>query len=315
MRWWLGPLGVVLGCARPIPPPALPAIATVPAGARTPDDPVFAGRVAGLRATLARYGVQIDDAPSMIDTCALDRVGGAHGGCVQCEVATSANTAGTDPDLIDAVSIAFGAYPPAFIQATKLEHVALCRTIRFRDESNERPPAGVAIPDQHRLLISLEAFVPGGAASTNFSLRQVVHHEVFHLFDEASEPEAFRSVDRAWLAMNPRDFIYREPTVETRTRPDGFVNSYATTNEHEDRASVFELLLGQPDTLCEIAHQDPVVAQKATVVWKRVAKVAGDKLLRQQAPCVDWIGPKKPAPAKKKPPKRSGPVNLRIDRR
>lgn len=305
-------LGVMLGCGPAMPPPPpLPEMATAPASPR--DDAEFATQVAGLRATLARHGVEIDDAPQVIDTCSLVRRGGPIRGCVRCEVATRANTAGTDPDLVDAISIAFGAYPPVLIRAAKLEHVALCRTIRIVGE-DDLPPAGVAITAQHRLLISVEAFGPGSPSYANFNLRQVVHHEVFHLFDEATDPVAFQSIDRAWHALNPRDFVYRDELVTTGARPDGFVNSYATTNEHEDRASVFEFLLGQPDALCAIAHQDPVVAQKAAVVWKRVAKVTGDAVLRQHAPCVDWIGAKKAVPAKKKPPKRPGPVNLRIDR-
>jgi hypothetical protein len=60
--------------------------------------------------------------------------------------------------------------------------------------------------------------------------------------------------------------------------------------------------------LCEIAHVDPVVAAKTIVVWKRVAKTTGDRLLRHYAPCVDWIGGK-PKP-KQKPPKR--PVRLTL---
>lgn len=306
MRWWLA-LALAFGCAQKLPPPpAMPATLV--------DDTVFGAKVASLRATLARHGVQIDTAPPEIDTCDAQRFRGARDGCVRCEVATATNTAGIDPDLIDGVSIAFGAYPPALIKAAELEHVSLCRTIRIVGESDERPPAGVAIVDQHRLLISIEQFSDGTLVYKDFSIEQVVHHEVFHLFDEASDPALFHGIDRAWHALNPRDFAYRDPAIRGPTRPESFVNHYATTNEHEDRATVFEFLLGQPTVLCEIARRDPAVAAKTTAVWKRVAKVTGDKLLRQHAPCVDWVNAKKPA-APKKSPKRPGPVNLRIDRR
>jgi hypothetical protein len=313
MRWWLASIASVASvalqaCAPTMPPPP-------PAPTTLIDDSVFGAKVAGLRATLARHGVQIDTVPPVIDTCAADSYGEGRPGCVRCEVATRANTAGVDPDLIDGVSIAFGAYPPVLIQTAQLQHVALCRTIRIVGEDDAHPPAGIANVEQHRLLISIEQFVEGAPAYKDFSIQQVVHHEVFHLFDAATAPDVFRTTDRAWHAMNPRGFEYHDPAIKTESRPTGFVNHYATTNEQEDRASVFELLLGQPTVLCEIAHRDPAVAAKVTTVWKRVAKVTGDKLLHAHAPCVDWIDARtKPAPAKR-PPKRTGPVNLSIDRR
>ena len=305
MRRWIAPIAVALGCAPAMPPPPAAPTSLI-------DDSVFATKVAGLRATLARHAVQIDTVPPVIDSCAIDP---DRRNCVRCEVATRANTAGIDPDLIDGVSIAFGAYPPALIQTARLEHVALCRTIRIVGEDEARPPAGVAIVEQHRLLISIEQFSEGAPAYKDFSVQQVVHHEVFHLFDAATAPDLFGTTDRTWHAMNPRGFAYHDPAIRTEIRPTGFVNHYATTNEQEDRASVFEFLFGQPTVLCEIAHRDPAVAAKATAVWKRVAKVSGDKLLRQHAPCVDWIGGGKKPAAGNKPPKRTGPVNLRIDRR
>lgn len=311
MRWWIASLAALLGCAPRMPSPPSP-----PALAVEVDHSEFAAKVAGLRATLARHGVEIDTGPPVIDSCEPEPTGALKKGCSRCVVATRANTAGMDLEEIDAVSIAFGAYPPAFFQAAKLEHIALCRTLQLATDDPELDAAGVAIPAQHRLLISVERFVADARGSQSFGLMEVVHHELFHLFDEATEPEAFRSRDPMWHAMNPRGFAYHDPAPVAGVRPAGFVNQYATTNEREDRASVFELLLGRPDTLCEIARQDPVVAEKVTAVWKRVAKVTGEKLLHQQAPCVDWTSGRKPAPRPaKKSPKRTGPVNLRIDRR
>lgn len=293
MRWAL--LLFAVGCAapvRPVEPPREPA--------NLMDSETFANRISGLRATLARNGISIDTEP-VIETC-----GGDHHGsrCVRCDVATRDNTGGVDPSLIDGVALAFAMYPPSLLEATQLQHVALCRSIRI-EGSNERAPAGVAISDQHRLMISVEYFVDGAPASEEFSISQVVHHEVFHLFDRATSAA---SGDREWAALNPRGFEYRNPAVSERTRPAGFVNTYATTNELEDRATVFEYLLGQPTRLCEIAREDPVVAAKTATVWRRVAKVAGDKVLKLHAPCVDWIGkrartqPKRPVRLQLAPP-------------
>jgi hypothetical protein len=254
------------------------------------DGETYAARIAGLRATLARNGVDIDTEPEIESSAAGRDHASLHGRCVRCEVATRENTGGIDPTLIDAIAFAFGAYPPSLIKASQLEHVSLCRTIRMDD--GERAPAGVAIAEQHRLLISLEHFVDGAGQYEHFGIGQVVHHEVFHLFDHATSGSAVDD-DREWVAHNPRGFGYRDPAVADAVRPPGFVNRYATTNAREDRATVFEYLLGQPTRLCEIAEVDRVVAAKTRLVWKRVAKVVGNKLLRQHAPCFAAVGKKR----------------------
>jgi hypothetical protein len=297
-------VALAIGCRAPVPPAAPPR-----EPANQIDAETYTRRIAALRATLARSHIEIDT-QSVIDSCAPDRYrDGSRNRCVRCEVASRDNTAGVDPSLIDSVAIAFALYPPVFLAATKLTHVALCRTIRIQGDSDEQAPAGIAIPDHHRVLISVEQFVDGAPLYRDFNIGQVVHHELFHLFDHASSGAAVYA-DREWGALNPSGFVYRDSTVTENTRPAGFVNAYATTNELEDRASVFEYLLGQPSRLCEIANADRAVAAKTRTVWKRVAKVVGAKLLRQHAPCVEQIGKQR-----RTPPKRSGPVKLRLTAR
>lgn len=264
MRVWPLLALAAAGCGVPRPPDVTPQASAV-------DPAELATRLAGLRATLARNHVELDTA-SEIASCGGD---GYHDSgerrCVRCEVASAANTMGVDLGLIDGVAIAFALYPPAMFRTARVEHVALCRAIRFDGAApDEQSPAGVAIPAEHRVLISVEQFADGAPLYRDFSIEQVVHHEMFHLFDHATSGEHVYD-DRAWNALNPPGFVYRDPAGDARPR--GFVNRYATTNELEDRASVFELLLGQPDRLCEFAHGDPVIAAKTAAVWRRVAKV------------------------------------------
>jgi len=288
MRGWAAILIAGIGCVQPVAPPVVePQRETLP----LIDSDVYTARIAGLRATLARNQVDIDTQP-LIESCSGRR-------CVRCDVASRENTGGVDPTLIDAVALAFAAYPPSLITATRLRHVALCRSIRIHGDAEEPPPAGVALVGQHRLLVSVEAFVDGTPQHEHFSISQVVHHEVFHLFDHAT----LGDVDREWEAINPPGFAYREPADAERVRPVGFVNPYATTNVREDRATVFEYLMGQPTRLCEIAQLDPAVAAKTKVVWKRVAKVVGNPFLRRHAPCVEGLG----KPRKKTTPKLAPP--------
>lgn len=250
------------------------------------DPATYATRVAGLRATLARSNVLLDTQP-VIETC------GSHHGisdCVRCEVARRVDTADVDPDIIDEVAIAFGRYPSRVLVAAGLAHVALCRSIHYAHD--EVAPSGMAVLEDGRMLISLEHFTNRThALYAPFTIEQVVHHELFHLLDHAIRGAATYA-DREWYALNPPGFSYPDPAAGPATgsrRPSGFPNSYATTNELEDRASVFEYVMGQPDELCAIARVDPIVAAKTRMVWRRISNVMGDGMLRRHAPCVDGI--------------------------
>jgi hypothetical protein len=272
-----------IACTPPsLPTKPLPPLEDPP-NVMAPD--TYTSKISGLRATLARSHVELDTEP-VIKSC--------HGedmkGCVTCQLASRLSTANVDPEMIDGVSIAFATYPSKVLEAAKLQHVALCRQIRQTGETgkDERSPAGVAIIDDHRLLVSIEDFVGVEHVYAYFTIEQVVHHELFHFLDYARLGDKI-DTDTEWHALNAPDFAYRDP-APVADRPKGFVNSYATTNELEDRASTFEYLMGQPARLCEMAQTDPIVRAKTIVVWKRVAAVTGDSLLKQHARCVDWIG-------------------------
>ncbi len=217
-----------------------------------------------LRATLERDHIVLDAGP-VVSACA--RGYGVDEWCVRCEIATRRDPAGLDPDMIDAVAIAFARYPMDVLAAVHLEHVSLCRTIRY-DHEHGASPAGLAIAEDRRLMLSLETY------RGDFTLEQIVHHELFHLFDHAMlGAQAYD--DHEWHALNPPAFAYADPATETAARPAGFVNRYATTNEREDRASVFEYVMGQPEALCEIMAIDPIVRAKVTTIRARVGRIMG----------------------------------------
>lgn len=291
MRWAALAL---IGCAAPLPPPRAPDL-VAPEPPDLIDATTFATRVATLRATLARSRVELDAQP-VISAC------GSHHGiddCMHCDVASRTDTSGVDPDIIDAVAIAFGAYPTSVLRAAHLEHVALCRRIRYDHAHGDQPnPAGLASYDDRRLMISIEIFsAKAHEGYGDFTIEQVVHHELFHMLDRATHGEEVNA-DRAWHALNPPRFAYRDPAPRGATRPAGFVNTYATTNELEDRASVYELLMGQPEELCAIARVDPIVAAKAKLVRSRVAAVLGESHL----PHCERTAPKPPPPLHRRPP-------------
>ncbi|HMI91644.1 MAG TPA: hypothetical protein VK509_09795 [Polyangiales bacterium] len=276
-----------IGCAPPLS-------ATEPTTTPGMSNDELDARLVGLRATLARSGIALDDVPT-VESCSTTHFGNR---CVHCDVARRDNTAGIEPSLIDSAAIAFAMYPPALLAATKVQHVALCRAIQVAD--GEMAPAGMALLDQQRILVSVGAFEQ---SAEGFTIDRVIHHELFHLLDYAGP---HFEADREWIALNPRGFSYHDPEMLYRDReleterPTGFVRSYATQNEVEDRASTFELVLAQPAELCAIAAKDPVVAKKVALIKKRVKKVAGNTPLL--AAC------KPPRPTKK------APIDLRLRR-
>jgi hypothetical protein len=272
---WLAVASTLLACR----PPAKPVEPAVDPTQPVIDEATYDSKIAGLRATLARSAVALETQPVIRSCNALDARG-----CMRCDLATRAQTGGVDPDLIDGVAIALARYPTKVLAAAHLEHVALCRKIRFDHDDDGTPPAGLAQIGERRILISVEQFID--SPGEYFTIEQVVHHEVFHLLDHAVLGDKYTDDDREWNALNPPGFAYRDPAAnDTDKPPAGFVNSYATTNEREDRATVFEYLIGQPKRLCELAEHDPIVAGKIAMVWSRIAKLTGDDLLRRSAPC------------------------------
>jgi hypothetical protein len=284
---WIAVASVWCACAAPasIHPARLPEL--VQPGDLV--DPVaYDASTASLRATLQRNHIELDRGP-VVRSC-----GRYHGvdDCVRCEVATRQDTSGLDRDMIDAVAIAFARYPSTALVAANLEHVSLCSKIRY-DHDHGANPAGIAIVDERRLMLSIETF------RDDFTLEQIVHHEIFHLFDhEMLGAKAYD--DHEWHALNPPAFAYAEPTTETAARPAGFVDNYATTNELEDRASVFEYMMGQAQPLCEIMAIDPIVRAKVATIRLRVGRIMGVEHLPTDR-CVKPLAPprmKSPIPLK-----------------
>ncbi len=272
----------------PAPPRRLPELVGPSAPVESQASVAFRGRTAVLRATLARSKIDLDATAGAIHTCETPTTSGE---CIRCDVATGMD--GVDPDLIDRVAIAIAIYPPKLLDASAIEHVALCRRLRYEGQTGDADnPQGIADPQHRRLMISVEEFV--GKDPGTYLIEQIVHHELFHLFDSNRLGE-----DADWAELKPPGFQYRDPAHLDGTRPIGFVNRYSTTNEREDRASVYEYLMSHSDRLCEYATTDPIVAAKTTLVWRRVAAVGGDAFLRRQAPCIDWveIGPRPPKPS------------------
>jgi hypothetical protein len=115
---------------------------------------------------------------------------------------------------------------------------------------------------------------------------ETIHHEVFHMLDWEINARDY-SDDAEWQVLNPHGFTYGT-RKESDIQP-GFVNTYATTNVYEDRASVFQYLMARPDELCWMAEKDPILAEKTRLLWLRVAAHTDVAFLRQRATCAAWV--------------------------
>jgi hypothetical protein len=286
----------VVACARPpatVPPESLPY------------DPGFVASTHKLEVTLARNGLVLDTQP-IVTTC---DVPDPKRNCARCEVATMLHE--IDPGIIDGMAIAFARYPKRVLDAARIERVALCRVITY--DSGDHGPAGLADPATHRVFISVDHIMRGRGAM--LGIEETVHHEVFHLLDFFAllGPRVYTDVE--WLALNPRGTTYEDDAINT-PRPAGFVNSYARTDQMEDRASTFQLLMSHPDELCALAADDPALARKVRLVWQRIARVEGAERLGITARCARTAPAKAKAKTKTKRTKKpaTSGTKLRLQR-
>ncbi len=290
-------VALLVACKPPMPPaPSLPMLAdpaaeaAVVAGAT---DASFNSRIVALRTSLGRGAIRLETRGATWSirtaTCNDEAARHTQRGCARCDLAAESDQ--LDGDTLDALRVAFDRYPASFLSASGIENVALCQTIEYETDvewtpggpHNEREVAGTVDYTERRLFIRVGSYLgPRYDGSAYLTAEDIVHHELFHLIEyvhmrsEMDDPE--------WRLENPLGFSYRD-AAPGGERPDGFVNSYATSNEIEDRASTFQYMMSRPVDLCGIAREDARVLKKMKLIWERVAKIDGDDWLRARALC------------------------------
>jgi hypothetical protein len=187
---------------------------------------------------------------------------------------------------IEAFTRAFDRYPASFLVASHIENVALCKHIEYEDIVREWGTAGTVDYTTRRLFLSTESFLGRAYDETGaITAEDIVHHELFHLI-EFEHMRKDSDDDPEWRLHNPLGFAYSGRQSE-ETRPTGFVNAYATTNDVEDRASTYQYLMARPAELCDLARTDPAVRAKTKLIWTRVGAIDGTDFLRKRALCGD----------------------------
>ncbi len=96
---------------------------------------------------------------------------------------------------------------------------------------------GVTDSSRNNIIISI---------ATDYSFADTLHHEVYHYIEKYIYSKGFRFT--SWNTLNPVNFNYGVINLDLAysrmySADVPFVNSYAQTNEFEDRASTFEYMM------------------------------------------------------------------------
>ena len=234
--------------------------------------PSWLVRVTELRTSLARASIRLQmkvDQPVLESTSCAE----SKRRCVRCQLL--AETDQLPGTALDEIVAAFQRYPTAFLESSKIEHVALCRKLH-NGTGAVTEPAGLADPSARILFVSVNGLLETQVGFDTGDLAETVHHEVFHMIDRHSR------IDDEWHGLNPAGFVYAE-REDRWTRPDGFVSAYAATSPVEDRASVFQFLMVRPEELCTLAKDDRIVGAKARLLLQRLAAIGDSSFI--QVPC------------------------------
>ena len=236
---------------------------------------VHEARVAALRATLARARISLEmrSAEAVVRTVGCKDVPDREqpSGCYRCTLAGDRDA--TD-EVLAKVTAELDRYPTELLAQADIGTIDLCR--RLYEPATQDMLGGIAHTDGRRVMIVVrEGDVEG-----------IVHHELLHMIESARLSNM--DADDGWSITNPVGFSYDVGPVNTNVdRPGGFVGWYAATNVAEDRASVFEYMMANPDELCAIATVDRTVHAKVHIIWERMLTYAGGGLLMGGvAPCV-----------------------------
>lgn len=193
-----------------------------------------------------------------------------------CHLCTLARDDETSP-LLDGFARALRESPHALVEAAGLTRITLCSSIEGQNDASivDNAIGGTIDPQRGGLMLSTEGLSLTG--------EDIVHHELFHLFDRSPEMLRYAGSDAEWDALNPKGFTYGHG----QSAGPGFLNAHATVNEREDRATTYQFMMGRPGELCDRAAHDPIVLGKARLIRDRIHDVLGtSEYLERRLPCL-----------------------------
>ena len=178
-----------------------------------------------------------------------------------------------------------GKYPSICIKNSRLKSIFLVKNLVAGADN----VGGVTIGEN--LFISLGGnYVDlynllGWLDSSEF--KETFHHELFHAVENIDNPDWAKlnkggenAYLKAWqYNLNWRDLDKElEAEVKQFIRPIGFASQYGQTNEFEDKATVAQLLITNPQRAFSLAQKDTVFSKKLEVCKKAFKELSDGKM-------------------------------------
>ena len=158
-------------------------------------------------------------------------------------------------------------YPKSFIKNSKIKQIIFVHDIQFTTPFYSQERAGCPEYQQTKSLIL-------AAAERNFLyIRIVMHHEFFHyvdwIDDNSYEDEIFEKLNEPNFKYGNGGEFERE-WIKLDKGTKGFINHYSTTGLEEDRAEIYQYLIGDPDEA--LNNKDEIVRKKVKRIQEFVNK-------------------------------------------
>lgn len=149
-------------------------------------------------------------------------------------------------------------YPKKFIKKSEIKAITLVHDITFKTESYTQDRKGCPeFKNTKSIVYSVD--------ENNFAyIRIVLHHEFFHFIDYIDDQSYD---DDIFEKLNEEGFEYGEggdserQWIKLDKNVKGFINHYSTTDLAEDRAEIYQYLIGCPDEA--LNNGDIIVRKKA----------------------------------------------------
>ena len=148
-------------------------------------------------------------------------------------------------------------YPSGFFDETKQAGYTL--TIYLIKQYSQQNVTGITDSTTSNILISL---------ATDYSFTESLHHEIYQYIEKYMYAKGANYT--TWNTLNPIGFNYGETNnsysyVSTGNINASFVNTYAQTDQYEDRASTFEYMMDDTEAGC---------LQTGTPIWKKAKYIS-----------------------------------------
>lgn len=154
--------------------------------------------------------------------------------------------------LLSELNYNLSLYPPDFLNETRQGGYTL--TIYLIKRYSQDNVTGITDSTTKNVVISL---------ATDYSYIESMHHELYHYIEKYMYQRGANYT--TWNSLNPPGFNYGSENTSlsyanTKNANAFFVNTYAQTDQFEDRASTFEYMMSQNEENC---------LQTGTTIWKK----------------------------------------------